>query len=385
MLGIPVLEVATGSVFVYLLFSLLVSAVNEAVLGHLVHLRCHVLEDSLKALLSGQGSKAAPIVQLLQTLGRILTSVGRAFMKGRSASPSASNTVADRLLQHPMVTGLAVGTSKCPNYLPSNAFAHAMIGILLDAAGGSLGTETATLQAGIKNVNDAYAKKLLESLLTDAKSFEDARERLETWFNHSMDRVSGIYKRHIQAWLYVWAAVVVLFLNLDTIELVRRLWTDSEFRTVLVNNANRFAGSTDTNLINNTALGAAGQTDTNPPALSAGQIMEQINQVKLPIGWGAYTNRSNFVGGLLVNHVFLHLAPSATTNAFLVSGILSGAAPCPETEQDWGLKLLGLLITVGAISQGAPFWFDVLNKVTNLRAGGAPPGTNKGKRETPPA
>lgn len=382
MLGIPVLEVATGLVFVYLLFSLLVSAVNEAVLGHLVHLRCHVLEDSLKALLSNQGSKAAPIVEFLRTFGRIFASVGRIFMKSRSAPPSASNSVADRLMQHPMVTGLAVGTSKCPSYLPANAFANAMIGILLDAAGGSLGTEMATLQAGIRNVNDPYAKKLLESLLTDAKSFEDARQRLETWFNHSMDRVSGLYKRNIQAWLYVWAAIIVLFLNLDTVELVRRLWTDSEFRTVLVNNATRFVSNTDTNIINSTAAGAMGQTDTNHPALSAGQIMEQLNEVKLPIGWGAYTNKGDFPR-LLVNHVFLQLPESATNNAFLVSGMLSGAAPCPETGQDWCLKLLGLLITVGAISQGAPFWFDVLNKVTNLRAGGAPPGTGAKKQETP--
>jgi hypothetical protein len=32
------------------------------------------------------------------------------------------------------------------------------------------------------------------------------------------------------------------------------------------------------------------------------------------------------------------------------------------------LKLLGYLITAAAVSMGAPFWFDVLNKVSNLRS-----------------
>jgi hypothetical protein len=52
MLGSTILETAVGLVFVYLLFSLLVSAINEAVLGHLTHLRSRVLENGLKALLS---------------------------------------------------------------------------------------------------------------------------------------------------------------------------------------------------------------------------------------------------------------------------------------------------------------------------------------------
>jgi hypothetical protein len=60
----------------------------------------------------------------------------------------------------------------------------------------------------------------------------------------------------------------------------------------------------------------------------------------------------------------------------------AGADQCAEGRQwplgkDWSawlLKLLGILITVSAVSQGAPFWFDLLQKVVNLRlAGDIPP------------
>jgi len=33
-------------------------------------------------------------------------------------------------------------------------------------------------------------------------------------------------------------------------------------------------------------------------------------------------------------------------------------------------KVLGLLVTGFAVSLGAPFWFDLLNKVSNLRGAG---------------
>jgi hypothetical protein len=37
------------------------------------------------------------------------------------------------------------------------------------------------------------------------------------------------------------------------------------------------------------------------------------------------------------------------------------------------MKAAGLAITVLAVSLGAPFWFDLLNKLANLRASGPKP------------
>jgi hypothetical protein len=37
------------------------------------------------------------------------------------------------------------------------------------------------------------------------------------------------------------------------------------------------------------------------------------------------------------------------------------------------LHLPGWLITAFAVSLGAPFWFDTLNRITSIRAAGRPP------------
>jgi hypothetical protein len=50
-----------------------------------------------------------------------------------------------------------------------------------------------------------------------------------------------------------------------------------------------------------------------------------------------------------------------------------GWQTAPDDAGGWLLKLLGWLITVFALSFGAPFWFDVLGKVVNMRSSGPKP------------
>jgi hypothetical protein len=45
----------------------------------------------------------------------------------------------------------------------------------------------------------------------------------------------------------------------------------------------------------------------------------------------------------------------------------------PQSAGAWAMKAVGLAITVLAVSLGAPFWFDLLNKLANLRASGPKP------------
>jgi len=112
-----ILEVAIGLFFVFLLFSLLVSAVNEAVFGHLTHLRSRVLEDSLHAILSKQPKGFS-----------VWASLSRRF---RSPPLASTDAFSENLLKHPLVQGLVVGNQRCPNYLPAETFVDAAFGTLL--------------------------------------------------------------------------------------------------------------------------------------------------------------------------------------------------------------------------------------------------------------
>jgi hypothetical protein len=47
--------------------------------------------------------------------------------------------------------------------------------------------------------------------------------------------------------------------------------------------------------------------------------------------------------------------------------------PATSSFSGWALKIFGILITGIAAAQGAPFWFDVLKKLINIRMTGANP------------
>ena len=50
---------------------------------------------------------------------------------------------------------------------------------------------------------------------------------------------------------------------------------------------------------------------------------------------------------------------------------------------EWLVKILGWLVTGLAISLGAPFWFDLLNRLVDLRGAGKRPEPVKAPETTP--
>jgi len=52
------------------------------------------------------------------------------------------------------------------------------------------------------------------------------------------------------------------------------------------------------------------------------------------------------------------------------------AEPSEENSNAaWFLKLVGWLITALAVSLGGPFWFDLLNRLVDLRGAGPRPAS----------
>jgi hypothetical protein len=375
-----ILEVAIGLFFVFLIFSLLVSAVNEAVFGHLSHLRSRVLENGIHEILSKRASGFS-----------IRACIHR---KLQSPPPSNGANFSEQLLKHPLIQGLAVGSQRCPSYIPGETFVDAAVGTLLNlgteptAPAASPPSSSATIQelmAAVHQLADDNARKVFSSVLAGAADLEEARGRLETWFNNSMERVSGTYKRYSQFWLYVWATIAVVWLNIDSIQITQRLLTDAQFRSNLASGAVHFISQPGiSNSVALTGTDASPSQSSNQPAsgsaLTATQVLKDAGQLNLPIGWGTSSNSAtnSIIGWVITRLPILERATADVTGtnaaaSLFTGGILASPPPSPNTPQAWRLKLLGLLITIAAISQGAPFWFDLLNRVTNLRAAGRPP------------
>ena len=183
------------------------------------------------------------------------------------------------------------------------------------------------------------------------------RTNIETWFNDSMDRLSGRYKRKAQWTTLLVGLVIAIVFNVDTINISNQLWREPVVRQAINANASQL-------------LLQSGQS--NPPAITdlVVALQNQFHNVSLPIGW-TFSNRAALAG------MGCSLAPGAGSAFGLAwsGGCLQPVdTPLASTGWLWPVtKVAGLLMTGLAATQGSSFWFDVLVKIVNVRGAGIKP------------
>lgn len=194
-----------------------------------------------------------------------------------------------------------------------------------------------------------------------------ARTEVELWFNDAMDRLSGAYKRKAQAMAFLIGLVLAIILNIDSIELAKHLWREPAVRQVLAANAEKFVDE-------NPTLPKPGEK--NPPDVVR-DLQVQFASLNLPVGWNlsAYTGDKTVKLFASPNEV-AGVCPAYDTDAATpgIQHIFCYEIKNPPPDQAAVLaKFMGILFTALATMQGAPFWFDMLKKLVNIRGTGTNP------------
>lgn len=164
------------------------------------------------------------------------------------------------------------------------------------------------------------------------QNLETFRVRLERWFEMAMERNSGTYKKKAQSFTFFSAILVTVFLNVDSIKLASHFYDNPD-------EAKRIADQAEVYINQNPTLSTIKEKELKETLNTIQADIKQIKELKLPIGWEGY----EWVG-------------------FTMEGF-----------KTIGKLLPGWIITIFAVSLGAPFWFDTLNKLVNLRAAGKMP------------
>ncbi|HEY5883247.1 MAG TPA: hypothetical protein VIT88_01090, partial [Pyrinomonadaceae bacterium] len=179
------------------------------------------------------------------------------------------------------------------------------------------------------------------------ENLEAAQLAVEGWFNDAMDRVNGWYKRRTQMWTIIIAFVLVLIANANTIQIVRRLASDPVLRAAIVEEAKARAQKPRPTI----SVEYKDEDDPTNPTITR----NEGNQLS--------KSEMDLLGQTLGWH---------------------GDVFYDKNGQSWGTRiwlerLIGWLLTLLAVSLGAPFWFDILNKIVNIRfAGRSPAEASKG-------
>jgi hypothetical protein len=220
-------DVAAGLVFVYLFMSILATIGREA-LEALLRTRAKHLEKGLSELLCEHVSGPPS--------------------KDRSARMSAGNALMQAFYEHPLIMSLYRGRYTppakrkplsgltLPSYIPSGHFAYVVLDLLAEAGGQSSAGELDLdkIAAGTATLDNKHLAKMVQFALNSSNGdIDKARSFLESWFNATMDRVSGWYRRETQTILFWISLVACVVLNVNTVVIADNLYRSPSLRKTL--------------------------------------------------------------------------------------------------------------------------------------------------------
>ena len=271
--GLPALDLAIGLSFIFLMLSLLASAVQEGI-ASLLALRAKTLLRGLGRMLQGDDAPARPTAGAEDLLSRVYDhGLIRSLFKSARGGPLKT---------------LATGNQRLPSYIAPRAFALALLDTIApdarQADDGSMRSESdviayATAQIESDTLNlPPQTREALVALLKDARGNIDAfRQGVEVWFDESMARVSGWYKRQTQLILLLIAVAVTLALNANALTIGERLWKDQALRASVVQEAGKVTPQ---------ATAETGTADDAAARVEAAlDRVDEVAKLGVPLGW----------------------------------------------------------------------------------------------------
>lgn len=281
-----------------------------------------------------------------------------------------TTTIFERFWQHPLVRVKKqryFGADKPISYLNAESFSTVILDLLtpgITPAPTGVAASAhmlATIRAVAAKPGDHPALitliDLVTPLLNRSNTLAQFKKNLECWYDGYMEQVSGWYKRYAQGVVWIVATIVTIVMNVDTIHVTQRLFNDKDLRENLVAQADRMVQQQTKAPNSTTAKG--GKLLKDDPAFLAQLQAEPILQNALRAG-----NTLSGLDSLKVKAAYLSYLQ---TNIDALHLPVGWKLPENTTGYQWVKRVLGWLLTIAALSFGAPFWFDLLIKLVNIR------------------
>jgi hypothetical protein len=372
MLNSVVLDVVISLVFIYLLYSLLVTTIQE-IIATRFGFRAKILQRAIFRMLEDENKFSSRFKSVI-------------YLFKKSGNGGEKNTTSFEFYDHPLIKFLGEGTKHSkPAYINKETFSKVIIDMLRGQNANPGDDIKSLIQKSLDESTTNWGKsKISEQTLIYLKSiWADAdgditrfKRYLENWFNETMDRASDWYKKHTQFILFFVGLTIAIVFNVDTIKIVDKLEKDPKLREQLVQQADAFAKA-HPDLDKEIAAQKAQIT----------LLTTQIAKGNLPeSGIDSLKNMELNASLSLSQHEEL----KATSDTLLRHATLLIKNDLNDVHHSLGLEwetyeckscmiicivksLFGWIITALALSLGAPFWFDLLNKLMKLRGAVATP------------
>lgn len=374
MINNTTLDVAIGLIFIFLLYSLLATTINELI-ATVFSNRSAMLERSIRQMLDGENIKPYWWVRLWDSLLRL--SKKKNTVEAKVSSKKTVNALSKKFAAHPLYKRAASNSflSRKPAYLSAVMFTDILVDLLSPQLDRPL--LLSDISASVKNkfsdseldINPETVTILNFYIFQANGDVIAFKSYLGKWFDDIQERVSGWYKKQSYFILFFIGIFLSVTFNISTIEIANKLSTDDVARNAMVKNASDYVQKNIVQPVSTSANGADNQKESDSIRLAKaqkalGDIQKiyttsiQQSEQTLGLGWESEFKRDSIA--------WVKLVRAGKTKKSLTCFFISEAVSAK--------KIAGFFITALAISLGAPFWFDLLNRFINLRVSGKKPG-----------
>ena len=255
-----------------------------------------------------------------------------------------ADVLCERFFSHALIRKLKKrGHQGFPSYISQTYFAKVITELLSQQEPISMDT----VRAGVQQLPAGQTREVLSAFVRDAEgSLEQFKQDLELWYQEVMNQATGWYKTRVQYALFGIGLAISILFNADTFQVAQKLSIDPEARREIIAQAYAYIEREE-----------GRRTDSTQTRATIDSLEQQVRQ----------------------------LIDEELTMAATALGIgWTQAPPVNLKSTAWwkyaGQRFLGWVVTAFAIMLGAPFWFDLLKKVMNIRAAAKKPDE---KRPTP--
>lgn len=326
MFNSPILDLAITLSFTYFILGIIVSTVHEFIYSVLFSKRGKFLKRAIENLFFDEDWKK----------------------------------LSTKIFQNEHIQALKKRVDSNPSYIPAKNFSLALIEqfrnhdsvIDMNYIREVLTNKTKAQITGI----DGSVRKVLLGLFERAQGdLQTFQQQIENFYDDAMNRAADIYVRSTKKALLMISLIIAGALNVDTFNIAEKLWSDpntlKHTADNIGNTINEFNATYGTNVnygdikIHGDSLiieskdssSSINTIDSIPIGHTVKDVKSTIVYIKkagIPLGW----SKENYPKDCLCKDFW-----------------------------SWVFKIFGILLTAIALSLGAPFWFDLLNKFVNLR------------------
>ncbi|MFZ1704206.1 MAG: hypothetical protein WAT79_07655 [Saprospiraceae bacterium] len=307
-----------------------------------------------------------------------------------SSTMGSNSAFVERIYKHPLIDSLKQYYYRKPEKIEADIFAQTMLAVIKDLDKEVLEMREKEWEAvkedgNIKRTDSIYVQKkqeydnlkaqekfrsikinnefidgkgriLLSTLLDNEPDNEKSHEIIKNWFLTFQERTQFLFSRLTKWYLFIYALIFCIILNVDTIKIYKTLFNDEIARDRMVVLATDITSKDQEAAIKSVedkllkridTIKIDSLRDTTYIKVNIEQIMqvqsgvhEAYGDANFLIWWKEYPWTT-----------FFKLFNEDSTNAFVLLFF----------------KLLGILISSFALMYGAPFWYDIMRKMVTVR------------------